>query len=77
MAGAVIQAAGRTEFEDGLWIGDPLRAQNGLNGGRTIPRVQPKPLCTFRSFQSAEVCEAARLQIKVEGSIPGSHSVRI
>ena len=30
MTGNVIQATGMVEFEDGLWIGNCLKAQNGL-----------------------------------------------
>ena len=30
MAGSVIQATGMVEFEDGLWIGNHLKTQNGL-----------------------------------------------
>ena len=41
MAGSVIQATGTVEFEDGLWIGNHLMAQNGLQRVRTIPRVRP------------------------------------
>ena len=41
VAGSVIQATGTVEFEDSLWIGNHLRAQNGLQRVRTIPRVQP------------------------------------
>ena len=29
------------EFEDGLWIGNHLKAQNGLQRVRTTPGVQP------------------------------------
>ena len=37
MAGFVIQATGTVEFEDGLWIGNHLKARNGLQRVRTIP----------------------------------------
>ena len=30
MVGSVIQATGTVEFEDGLWIGNHLKPQNGL-----------------------------------------------
>ena len=36
VAGAVIQATGRTELEDGLCAGGRLKAQNGLQRVRTI-----------------------------------------
>ena len=46
VAGSVIQATGTVEFEDGLWIGNNLKAQNGLQRVRTIPGVQPGMVCT-------------------------------
>ena len=36
VAGAVIQATGKTELEDGLCAGGRLKAQNGLQRVRTI-----------------------------------------
>ena len=39
MAGCVIQATGVVVFEDGLWIGNHLKAQNSLQRVHTIPRV--------------------------------------
>ena len=30
VVGSVIQATGTVEFEDGLWIGNYLKARNGL-----------------------------------------------
>ena len=59
--GSVIQATGMMEFEDGSWIGNHLKAQNGLQRVRTIPWVQPgvvhKPrfLPGQTEFQSARV----------------------
>ena len=41
MLGSVIQAAWMVEFEDGLWIGNHLKAQNGLQRVRIIPGVRP------------------------------------
>ena len=38
-AGSVIQATGKVEFEDGLWIGNYLKARNGLQRVCTIPGV--------------------------------------
>ena len=35
VAGSVIQATGTVEFEDGLWIGNHLKARNGLQRGLT------------------------------------------
>ena len=65
MAGSVIQATGMVEFEDGLWIGNPLKARNGLQRVRTIPGVRPGAVRTpgllrgQTEFQSAWVCVAA------------------
>ena len=42
VAGAVIQATGRTELEDGLCAGGRLKARNGLQRVRTIPRNDRK-----------------------------------
>ena len=36
-AGFVIHATGVEEFEDALWIGNHLKARNGLQRVRTIP----------------------------------------
>ena len=41
MLGSVSQATGKVEFEDGLWIGNHLKAQNGLKRVHTIPGVRP------------------------------------
>ena len=68
VVGSVIQATGTVEFEDGLWIGNHLKAQNGLQRVHTIPGVQPDVVHTpevlqgFRGqteFQSAWVRVAA------------------
>ena len=48
LAGSVIQATETVEFEDGLWIGNHLKAQNGLQRVRTISRVQPGVVRTPR-----------------------------
>ena len=37
MVGSVIQATGTVEFEDVFWIGNYLKAQNGLQRVRIIP----------------------------------------
>ena len=37
VAGSVIQATGRTDFEDGLWIGNQSEVGNSLQRVRTIP----------------------------------------
>ena len=39
MAGSVIQATGRTDFEDGSRMGTKLKVRNGLQNVRTIPEV--------------------------------------
>ena len=41
MAGAVIQATGRTKLEDGLWIGGQLKSRNGLHRVHMTPGVLP------------------------------------
>ena len=38
-AGSVIQATGRTDFEDGSRTGTKLEVRNGLQSVRTIPEV--------------------------------------
>ena len=53
------------EFEDGLWIGNHLKARNGLQRVHTIPGVQPGAVRTpgflrgQTEFQSAWVRVAA------------------
>ena len=65
MAGSVIQATGTVKFEDGLWIGNHLKARNGLQRVRIIPGVQPGAVRTpgfirgQTEFQSAWVRVAA------------------
>ena len=39
VAGSVIQATGRTDFEDGSRTGSKLEVRNGLQSVRTIPEV--------------------------------------
>ena len=39
VAGSVIQATGRTDFEDGSRTGTKLGVRNGLQSVRTIPEV--------------------------------------
>ena len=39
--GSVIQATGTVEFDDGLWIGNHLKAQNVLQRVCPIPGIQP------------------------------------
>ena len=39
MEGSVIQATGTVKFKDCMWIGNLLKAQNGLQRVYTIPDV--------------------------------------
>ena len=65
VAGSVIQATGTVDFEDGLWIGNQLKARNGLQMVDTIPGVKPGVVRTpgfhqgQTEFQSAWVHVAA------------------
>ena len=65
VAGSVIQATGIVKFEDGLLIGNQLKARNGLQMVDTIPGVKPGVVRTPRflqrqtQFQSACVRMAA------------------
>ena len=78
VAGSVIQATGTVEFEDGLWIGNHLKARNGLQRVRTIPGVQPGAVRTpgflrgQTEFQSAWVCVAAWCQARRRVRFPAS-----
>ena len=77
VAGAVIQATGRTELEDGLCAGGQLKARNGLQRVRTIPwidRIPPVPGAVRTQtprgqtqFESAEARGAAGLQVQGPG----------
>ena len=66
--GSVIQGTGMVEFEDGLWIGNHLKAQNGLQRVRTIPRAgamrTPWFLRGQNEFKFAWVCAAAWCQAR-------------
>ena len=70
VAGSVIQAMGTVEFEDGLWIGNHLKAQNGLQRVCTISGGLPRAVSTPRfvwgktEFQFAEVYMAGWCQAK-------------
>ena len=61
MAGSVIQATGTVEFEDGLWIGNHLKAQNGMHRVTTIPGVRPGVVCTLGSSRG-----------RLNSNLPGS-----
>ena len=54
MAGSVIQVTRMVEFEDGLWIGNHLKAQNGLQRVSTIPGFQPGGVRTPGFNQGAD-----------------------
>ena len=75
MAGAVIQATGRTELEDGLCAGGQLKARNGLQRVGTIlwiNRIPPRGRCETQTsqgqtqFESAEARGAAGLQVQIK-----------
>ena len=83
MAGSVIQATGMVEFEDGLWIGNHLKARNGLQRVHSIPEVQPGVVRTpgsSRGRLNSNLPGSAWLLgvlSQAPGSIPGSRGVRI
>ena len=60
--GSEIQVTGTVEFDNGLWIGNHLKARNDQQRVCTIPGVQPGTVGTPRflrgqtEFQSAWVC---------------------
>ena len=73
VAGAVIQASGRTELEDGLCAGGQLKALKGLQRVGTIlwiNRIPPRGRCETQTprgqtqFKSAEARGAAGLQVQ-------------
>ena len=43
--GSIIQATGVVEFKDGLYIGNQLKAGNGLQRVNTIPMAQIGLVC--------------------------------
>ena len=65
VAGSAIQDTGTVVIEDGLWIGNHLKARNGLQRVHTIPGLQPGAVRTpgflwgQTEFQSAWVRVAA------------------
>ena len=82
MAGAVIQATGRTELEDGLCAGGQLKARNGLQRVRTIPwidrgRCGPRPPGGRPNSNLLRPAGLPDFKSKGPGSIPGSRGVRI
>ena len=78
MAGFVIQDTGMVEFEDGLSIGNHLKARNGLQRVRAITGVQPGTVCTpgilrgQTEFQSAWVRVAARCRARCRVHFPAA-----
>ena len=61
VAGSVIQATGTVEFEDGLWIGNHLKARNGLQRVRTIPGFDQGRCAHLGSFRG-----------RLNSNLPGS-----
>ena len=63
MVGFVIHATGTVDFEDGLWIGNHLKAKNGLQRVRTLPRIQPRAVRTpgfLRGVDGIPICLGLR-----------------
>ena len=58
VAGAVIQATGRTDLEDGLCAGGQLKAWNGLQRVRTGPRP-PRGKTQFESCRGPRSCRTS------------------
>ena len=63
MLGSVIQATGVVEFEDGLWIGNPLKARNGLQSVCNIPGVLSRAVCTPGFLQGQFEFKSARVLV--------------
>ena len=61
--GSVIQATGMEEFEDGLRIGNHLKARNGLQRVRTIPGVGPGAVRTPGFFQGQTEFQSAWVRV--------------
>ena len=51
------------KFEDGLWIGNRIKAQNGLQRIRTIHEVLPGVVCTSRFFWGLTEYQSAWVHI--------------
>ena len=64
MAGSVIQATGTVEFEDGLWIGNNPKAQNGLQRVRTIPGIRPGTVRTPGSLRGQTEFQPAWVRVE-------------
>ena len=80
MISSVIQGTGMEEFKDGLWIGNQLKAQNGLQLICNIPRVLPGSVCSARFFERHSEFHFDKVCLvlsKATGLIPGSRGVRI
>ena len=59
--GSIIQATGTVEFEDGLWIGNHLKARNGMQS-----------VCTIFGVQSGVVRTPGFLGGRLNSNLPGS-----
>ena len=76
MASSAIQATGTVEFEDGLWLGNHIKAQDGLQKVRTVPGVQPADW----GADWIPICLGLRgclVLSQVACLIPGSRGLRI
>ena len=76
VAGSVIQATGRTDFEDGSRTGTKLEVRNGLQGVRTIHEVNMVSPLGLAMILGA-VCGQSSLnlslwQTKVQGTLAPS-----
>ena len=65
VADSVIQATWTMEFEDGLWIGNHLKAQNGLQRVVNIPWVQPGSVRTPGFLQGQTEFQSAWVHMAV------------
>ena len=84
VVGAVIQANGRTKFEDSLWKRDPLKTPNSLHRASTVPGVQQEAVCTpilLWEQPNSNLLRFPWLYVRFEVHdlvlIPGSQGVRI
>ena len=82
VAGSVIQATGAVEFQDGLWIENHPKAQNGLQRVYTIPGAQPQAVRTPRFLQEQTEFQSAWIfgcfvSSQVQVLIPSSLGVGI
>ena len=72
VAGAVIQATGRTELEDGLCAGGQLKARNGLQRVGTIlwiNRIPPRGRCETQTSRGQTQFESAEASNKYNTTV--------